>query len=171
MKVKTPYKTVMFYGNLLQIPNNTNWLAVDSDGRLMAYAEKPHVENDVWRAKNGAVWELFDYIEFEGEDWKDTLTYCLRGQQWMFEQRTILFAAMHAQHVGDKSAAEELIQMVVCKIADEADMFEGRKAVFDSFMKHAVSGILREHDVMRAVHDKLFPNADKLRLLRASYQF
>ena len=59
MKVKTPYKTVMFYGNILHIPINTNWLAVDSDGRLMAYAEKPHVENDVWRAKDGVIWELF----------------------------------------------------------------------------------------------------------------
>ena len=34
MKLKTPYKTVMFYGNILRINARANWVAVNEDGRI-----------------------------------------------------------------------------------------------------------------------------------------
>ena len=48
MKLKTPYKTVMFYGNALRINVNANWLAVDKDGTITAFADEPCVIGSVW---------------------------------------------------------------------------------------------------------------------------
>ena len=41
MKLKTPYKTVMFYGNVLRINRMANWIAVDFDGRMTAFVNRP----------------------------------------------------------------------------------------------------------------------------------
>jgi len=82
MKLKTPYKTVMFYGNVLHINARANWVAVNKDGTMRAFVEEPFVHYGVWVSNSAAVWSLNTRMELEGEDWKDTLTYCPHEQQW-----------------------------------------------------------------------------------------
>lgn len=39
MKFKTVFKTVMFYGNVIYLNEEYNWLAVDEDGEIKAFME------------------------------------------------------------------------------------------------------------------------------------
>nr|DAS94104.1 MAG TPA: hypothetical protein [Caudoviricetes sp.] len=39
MKLKTPHKIVMFYGNILQIDTRANWVGVDQNGVIMAFVK------------------------------------------------------------------------------------------------------------------------------------
>ena len=158
MKVKTPYKTVMFYGNILHIPNNANWLAVDSDGRLKAYAEKPHVENDVWRANNGEWWELFAYIEFEGEDWRNTLTYCSHEQEWMIESVAMLALAASIYVHESEDAAHNVIKFVAGHIKKNAKRaYDNTQQAYDAFLTHAISETAHGSKVIAILRDELFP--------------
>lgn len=52
MKLKTHHKTVMFYGNVLQIPDSANWIAAFPSGRIAAFVEKPFYNhtNNSWGA-------------------------------------------------------------------------------------------------------------------------
>lgn len=156
-KIKDYYKLVMFCGNVLHIPDRANWLAVNEDGTMTAFMEEPHVSYGGWDVKSGAIWNLDTRMELEGEDWKDTLTYCPHDQQWMIEVTAMLEAAMHVQILGSKEIAGELVSMTSARIAAAADKDDGREAVFDSFLKHAVPERLQEQDVMRELRDKLFP--------------
>lgn len=157
MKLKTPYKTVMFYGNVLHIPTRANWLAVDEDGRMSAFMEKPFANYGVWDVKSGATWSLDARAELGGGDWRGTLTHCSYDQQWMIEVTAMLEAAMNVQILGSKEIAGELVSMTAARIAAAADKADGREAVFDSFLKHAVPERLQEQDVMWELRDKLFP--------------
>ena len=156
-KIKDYYKLVMFYGNVLHIPDRANWVAVDRYGRMMTSTEKPHVSYNVWDVKSGESWNLDTCMELEDEDWRDTLAYCPHDQQWMIEVTAMLEAAMHVQILGSKEIAGELVSMTSARIAAAADKDDGREAVFDSFLKHAVPERLQEQDVMRELRDKLFP--------------
>lgn len=156
-KIKDYYKLVMFCGNVLHIPDRANWVAVDRYGRMMASTEKPHVSYNVWDVKSGESWNLDTCMELEDEDWRDTLTHCPHDQQWMIEVTAMLEAAMHVQILGSKEIAGELVSMTSARIAAAADKDDGREAVFDSFLKHAVPERLQEQDVMRELRDKLFP--------------
>lgn len=156
-KIKDYYKLVMFCGNVLHIPDRANWVAVDRDGRMMASMEKPHVSYNVWDVKSGEIWRLESRMKLEDEDWRDTLTHCPHDQQWMIEVTAMLEAAMHVQILGSKEIAGELVSMTSARIAAAADKDDGREAVFDSFLKHAVPERLQEQDVMRELRDKLFP--------------
>ena len=156
-KIKDYYKLVMFCGNVLHIPDRANWVAVDRDGRMMASMEKPHVSYNVWDVKSGEIWRLESRMKLEDEDWRDTLTHCPHDQQWMIEVTAMLEAAMHVQILGSKEIAGELVSMTSARIAAAADKDDGREAVFDSFLKHAVPERLQKQDVMRELRDKLFP--------------
>lgn len=157
MKLKTPYKTVMFYGNILRINARANWIAVNEDGTMTAFMEEPHVSYGGWDVKSGAIWNLDARMELEGEDWRGTLTHCSHDQQWMIEVPAMLEAAMNVQILGSKEIAEELVSMVAGRIIGEANKTGDLKTVFDNFLKHAVPGRLQEQDVTRELREKLFP--------------
>lgn len=47
MKIKTPNKTVMFYGNVLRINARANWIAVNEDGTMTAFNGR--TTRQLWR--------------------------------------------------------------------------------------------------------------------------
>lgn len=159
MKLKTPYKTVMFYGNVLRINARANWIAADKNGRLNAFIERPDLCSTSWNTSIGnRVWNLDARVEFgRNDNWEETLTYCPRDQQWMIEIRMMLESAMHVQVLGGKEIAEELVSIVAVRIIGEANKTGDLETVFDNFLKHAVPGRLQEQDVTRELREKLFP--------------
>lgn len=86
MKLKTPYKTVMFYGNVLRINANANWIAVGENGDMLAFRDEPYIRDyEGWYSDSAAVWSLESRMELECDNWKETLAYCPQDQQWMIE--------------------------------------------------------------------------------------
>ena len=83
MKFKTPYKTVMFYGNVLHIPYTANWIAAFPSGRIAAFMEKPdcNSQDNKWDNR-GTTWSPDVHAEMEDIKWEDTLTYCPQDQGW-----------------------------------------------------------------------------------------
>nr|DAR95020.1 MAG TPA: hypothetical protein [Caudoviricetes sp.] len=156
MKLKTPYKTVMFYGNVLHIPARANWLAVDEDGRMSAFMEKPFANYGVWDVKSGAIWSLDARAELGGEDWKDTLTYCPHDQQWMIEAAAKLDQAwdLHTDGLLPRRAKEHVLNRLVEILPYRAEGRDTLQATWDSWMKHAVPGYLHDEDITYALQDK-----------------
>ena len=71
MKFKTVFKTVMFYGNVIYLNEEYNWLAVDEDGEIKAFMEKPFTGYGVWNTDSLGICALSPTMELEGYDWKD----------------------------------------------------------------------------------------------------
>lgn len=110
MKLKTPYKTVMFYGNILRINADAAYIAADSDGRLFSFAREPvrHTSDRDWVGAFPSFTGLT--VEFEsGVSWQDTLTYCKGdGQEWMLAFKTKI-AVEHALWKADAITQEEAL--------------------------------------------------------------
>ena len=159
MKLKTPYKTVMFYGNILRINARANWIAVNEDGTMTAFMEEPHVSYGGWDVKSGAIWNLDARMELEGEDWKDTLTYCPRDQKWMIEAASKLEQAwdLHTDGLLPREAKEHVLNRFVDIRSYRSEEREALQATWDSWMKHAVPSNLHDEDITNALYDRLFP--------------
>nr|DAK44508.1 MAG TPA: hypothetical protein [Caudoviricetes sp.] len=157
MKLKTPYKTVMFYGNILRINARANWVAVNEDGTMSAFMEKPFANYGVWDVKSGAIWNLDARMELEGEDWKDTLAYCSQDQQWMITAVSHLDIANFlysndATHTASCRTVDFVVDTIRRKVADW-----NLRGTFNALMKHAAPSYLRASPVTEMLRDKLFP--------------
>lgn len=157
MKLKTPYKTVMFYGNVLRINASANWIAVNEDGTMTAFMEEPHVSYGGWDVKSGAIWNLDARMELEGEDWKDTLAYCSQDQQWMITAVSHLDIANFlysndATHTASCRTVDFVVDTIRRKVADW-----NLRGTFNALMKHAAPSYLRASPVTEMLRDKLFP--------------
>lgn len=157
MKLEISYKTVMFYGNVLHIPARANWLAVHEVGRISAFMEKPHVSYGGWDVESGEVWSLDDRADLEGEDWKDTLTYCPRDQKWMI-------TAVGKLDVAHFLYGDDTAHKAMCRTIDViADLIRRKTAdwdlrdTFKALMTHATPPYLQANPVTEMLRDKLFP--------------
>lgn len=164
MKLKTPYKTVMFYGNILRINADAAYIAADSDGRLFSFAREPvrHTSGRAWVGAFPSFTGLT--VEFEsGVSWQDTLTYCKGdGQEWMLAFKTKI-AVEHALWKADAITQEEAL----CN-ATEAAPF--RTLLDDDqwagFRKHSGVEDVASKDFLDALKAK---KKDDSRLIRDYY--
>lgn len=159
MKLKTPYKTVMFYGNILRVNAGAAYLAADSDGEVFTHNNKPVPAEDegIWQGSPGCrarVVVTFD----QGEGWKDTLTYCEgEGQEWMLAFKTKI-AVEHALWKADAITQEEAL----CNATEAApfgtllddDQWAG-------FRKHSGVEDVASKDFLDALKAKMKPAATR----------
>lgn len=157
MKLKTPYKTVMFYGNALRINVNANWLAVDKDGTITAFMDEPCVIGSVWDVTGGEIWNIDARAKLEDENWKDTLTHCPHDQKWMIEAAAELAQAWNLHVIGLLSS--EAKDLILNGLSDALSYrAEGNtlQATWDSWMKHAVPKFLQDEDFTKELYNRLF---------------
>lgn len=157
MKLKTPYKTVMFYGNVLHINADANWIAVEKNGDVRAFKEKPHAEYNGWDSNSTVFWRLDARMEFEGENWKDTLTHCPNDQKWMIVAAAKLEQAWNLHVIG--LLPSEAKELELNSLADALSYrAEGNtlQATWDGWMKHAVPKFLHDEDFTNELYDRLF---------------
>ena len=157
MKLKTPYKTVMFYGNVLHINASANWIAVNSTGVMRAFKEQPHVGYHGWDAEHGEIWTLDARMKLEDEDWKDTLTHCPRDQKWMITAVGKLDVA-HFLYGDDTAhkAMSRTIDVIADLIRRKTEDWDLRDT-FKALMTHATPPYLQANPVTEMLRDKLFP--------------
>lgn len=157
MKLKTPYKTVMFYGNILRINARANWLAVNEDGTMTAFVEEPVAKCGIWDAGNGSIWNLDARMELEGKDWKDTLTHCPRDQEWMITAVGKLDAA-HFLYGDDTAhkAMSRTIDVIADLIRRKTADWDLRDT-FKALMTHATPPYLQASPITEMLREKLFP--------------
>lgn len=157
MKLETHYKTVMFYGNVLRINVNANWIAVDKDGTVTAFTHKPCIIGSVWDMTGGEVWNIAARMNLEGENWKDTLTYCQRDQQWMIEAAAKLYQAwdLHTDGLLSREAKEHALNRLADSLIYRAED-NTLQATWDSWMKHAMPEFLRDEDFTNELYNRLF---------------
>ena len=163
MKLKTPYKTVMFYGNVLKINADYNWIAVDEDGEMKAFVEKPYAGYCSWDVNSMAFCRLTGRMELEGDDWRDTLAYCPEDQFWMIVVVNKLDAA-HFLYTYDGGAAHTAMRDIIDNIAEIIRYKSVSCSVRDTFnalMKHATPSYLRASPVRDLLHDVLFPKKNE----------
>lgn len=158
MKLRTPYKTVMYYGNVLRINANANWIAVDENGDMWAFMDEPYIRNyEVWYSDSAAIWRLESYMDLEGHDWKETLAYCSDDQQWMIEAVGKLNAAHSIQ---DDFVSHNAMTSIIKDVAEtirNKSVSCSVKDTFNTLMKHAAPSYLRASPVRDLLHDNLFP--------------
>ena len=160
MKLKTPYKTVMFYGNVLRINTNANWIAVDKDGGMVAFRDEPYImDYEGWYSDSVAIWRLESRMELEGGNWKETLAYCPEDQFWMIVVVNKLDAA-HFLYTYEGGTALTAMRDIIDNIAEIIRIKSVSCSVrdtFNSLMKHAAPSYLRASPVRDLLHDNLFP--------------
>lgn len=172
MKLNTPYKTVLFYGNVLRINARANWIAVNEDGTMTAFMEEPHVSYGSWDVKSGAIWNLDARMELEGEDWKDTLTYCPHDQQWMIQVGTLLSAAFNDNApLAPCSMTEQLTDIIAARMNKDVEDIDARHDAFHAFLTHGFPAFMRTSRVVEILRDKLFlkPKEPEYRVVKDYY--
>lgn len=114
MKFDSKQKIVLFYGNILRINSNTEYLAADGNGEVFAYPSKPKlVKYDrIWECTYGYSTTLVATFE-KGESWMDSLTYCGgEGQEWMLDLKTkiaVEYALLEAGAIPQQKALSNVI--------------------------------------------------------------
>lgn len=68
------YKIIDYFGQKLTVPDNFNWLAVDSDGLVYAYIAKPKIDDDCWY--DSSIFSHVATVNLHGLDWRETLRKC-----------------------------------------------------------------------------------------------
>ena len=171
MKLKTPYKTVMFYGNVLHINAHANWIAVNSTGAMRAFKEQPHAGYHGWDAEHGEIWTLDARMKLEDEDWKDTLTHCPHDQLWM----VVVVGKLYVAHslYGDDTA-HTVVSRIIDDIANDIRIQSvnwNLQYTFNAFMTHATPLHLRVSPVIELLCDKLFlkPKEPESRIVKDYY--
>ena len=159
MKLKTPYKTVMFYGNALRINVNANWLAVDKDGTITAFTDEPCVIGSVWDVTGGEIWNIDARAKLEDENWKDTLTHCPHDQKWMIAAVGKLHSAYLLQDDIEYYKAMHLIINDIADIIRTKSVNCSVRDTFNAFMKHAAPPCLQATPVVNVLRDNLFPKS------------
>mgnify|MGYP000926245789 FL=1 len=164
MKLKTHHKTVMFYGNVLQIPDNANWIAAFPTGRIAAFMEKPdcNSQDNKWDNR-GTTWSPDVHVEMEGMDWQDTLTYCPDDQLWMLEAVVRLEQARSLNAIGllSSEATDYVLNILTDALRYKAEGFGSLHATWDSWLKHAVPNHLRDNDLTNQLRERLFPSTEE----------
>lgn len=161
MKLKTPYKTVMFYGNVIRINAYANWIAVDENGDMRAFEKEPHAGSYIWESDSAAIWRLESYVELEGDNWKEILVYCPEDQQWMIIVSNKLDAA-HFLYTYEGGTAHTAMRDIIDNIAEIIRIKSVSCSIRDTFnalMKHAAPSYLRASPVRDLLHDNLFPKS------------
>ena len=162
MKLKTPYKTVMFYGNVLHINADANWIAVEKNGDMRAFKEKPHAEYNGWDSNSTVFWRLDAHMELEGYSWRDTLTYCSHDQEWMIESVAMLALAASIYVHESEDAAHNVIKFVAGHIKKNAiRAYDNKQQAYDAFLTHAISESARDSKVIAILWNELFPEQKK----------
>lgn len=159
MKLKTPYKTAMFYGNALRINVNANWLAVDKDGTITAFTDEPCVIGSVWDVTGGEIWNIDARMEFEGDNWKETIAYCPQDQSWMIAVVGKLHSAYLLQDDTEYYKAMHLIINDIADIIRTKSVNCSVRDTFNAFMKHAAPPCLQATPVVNVLRDNLFSNS------------
>lgn len=164
MILETHHKTVMFYGNVLQIPDSANWIAAFPSGRIAAFMEKPDCNSQDNRWDNrGTTWSPDVHVEMEDMNWQDTLTYCPDDQLWMLEAVANLEQARVLNTVG--ALSNEATNYVLNSLADmlryKAEGFGSLHATWDSWLKHAVPKHLRDNVLTNQLRERLFPSTEE----------
>ena len=159
MELKTPYKTLMFYGNVLRINRMANWIAADKNGRLNAFIERPDLCSTSWNTSIGnRVWNLDARVEFgRNDNWEETLTYSPRDQQWMITAVGKLDVA-HFLYGDDTAhkAMSRTIDVIADLIRRKTADWDLRDT-FKALMTHATPPYLQASPVTEMLRDKLFP--------------
>lgn len=135
MKFDSKQKIVLFYGNILRISSNTEYLAADGNGEVFAYTSKPKlVKYDrIWECTYGYSTTLVATFE-KGESWMDSLTYCEgEGQEWMLDLKTKIAVEYALQEAGAIKRQDAL-----CNVIDSCP-FDKRflSQHWDAFRKHS----------------------------------
>ena len=160
MKLKTPYKTVMFYGNVLRINRMANWIAVDFDGRMTAFVNRPRAAQWRWESTKGSAWILDAIAKFDPEeDWRDTLAHCPYNQEWMIDAGSILELAHNLDNAGvlDPEIEREILRHLKSSVITATTKEISRQTIWKAWMKHAVPEWLYDKDITRKLRDKTLP--------------
>jgi hypothetical protein len=73
LRVYTPEtKKVTYRGNVFDVPLWVHYMAVDSDGELIACDNVPNIDEGFW-FNSDSNYVLIADVDLEGYDWKNTL--------------------------------------------------------------------------------------------------
>ena len=155
MKLKTPYKTVMFYGNILRVNADAAYLAADSDGEVFTHNNKPVPVDDegIWQGSPGCRVRVVVTFE-QGESWKDTLTCCEgEEQEWMLTFKTkiaVEYALLQAGAILHEKALCNVMEALPFGTLLNDNQWEG-------FCKHSGVADVASKEFLDALKAKMKP--------------
>lgn len=135
MKLDNKQKIVLFYGNILRVNSNTEYLAANDAGKVFAYTGRPKLMKyeGTWDCPYGYSSKLIATLE-KVENWVDTLTYCKgEGQEWMLDLKTSIVVKCSLLEAGAILLQDALINVIESFPLGEQFLSQH----WDAFQKHS----------------------------------
>lgn len=126
MQLLTRFKTVVFYGNILRIPIEVQYIAADAGGTVWGFEHKPFISTtrpDTFSAaRDGRRILLGATVKWSAKEaastaWKQSLHECVADERWMIEAAAVLKTAVNLLTDKNNAAHDAVLQMVADRIA------------------------------------------------------
>lgn len=126
MQLLTRFKTVVFYGNILRIPTEVQYIAADAGGTVWGFEHKPFISTarpDTFSAaRDGRRILLGATVKWSAKEaantaWKQSLHECVADERWMIEAAAVLKTAVNLLTDKNNAAHDAVLQMVADRIA------------------------------------------------------
>ena len=139
--------SVIYHGNIIQVPSRAKWIAIDSEGFLWAYYSKPSIDNRAKRYRANGEEEKVSFNLFSKiAKWQDTLCPAM-DCQWMIDVITVCkFAGINEDAINLALNGKKIT-----------------KAEYEHFMTHAAS--MLDEDTLEDLDEYLVPEKTVLGFL------
>lgn len=121
MQLLTRFKNVVFYGNILRIPTEVQYIAADAGGTVWGFEHKPFISTarpDTFSAaRDGRRILLGAAVKWSAKEaantaWKQSLHECVADERWMVEAAAILKTAVNLMTDNKPAFAGACLQAV-----------------------------------------------------------
>nr|DAD83130.1 MAG TPA: hypothetical protein [Podoviridae sp. ctlpi2] len=126
MQLLTRFKTVVFYGNILRIPTEVQYIAADAKGTVWGFEHKPFIStarpDTFTAARDGRRILLGAAVKWSTKEaantaWKQSLHECVADERWMIEAAAVLKTAVNLMTDNKPAFAGACLQAVADRIA------------------------------------------------------
>ena len=146
MQLLTRFKTVVFYGNILRIPTEVQYIAADAKGTVWGFEHKPFISTarpDTFSAaRDGRRILLGAAVKWSAKEaahaaWKQSIHECVADERWMIEAAAVLKTAVNLLTDKNNAAHDAVLQMVADRIALAAQKtLTEVSQVYREFLQH-----------------------------------
>ena len=146
MQLLTRFKTVVFYGNILRIPTEVQYIAADAAGTVWGFEHKPFISttrpDTFTAARDGRRILLGAAVKWSAKEiadtvWKQSLHECVADERWMIEAAAILKTAVNLMTDNKPAFAGACLQAAADRIALAAQKtLTEVSQVYREFLQH-----------------------------------
>lgn len=166
MQLLTRFKTVVYYGNILRIPTEIQYIAADAGGTVWGFEHEPFISTarpDTFSAaRDGRRILLGATVTWSAKEaahaaWKQSIHECVADERWMIEAAAILKTAVNLMTDNKPAFAGACLQAVADRIALVAQKTLSEVSqVYREFLQHGAPMLEKDSYAELRLRTKVF---------------